>query len=302
MHQQEQRVLGTVSIPERENCVVVPAVSVMYRTVQATVGPVHVVVERGIYHGMVEGCVQHAHFVRSAGSLQFAKLRVPPFSGFRLDAPEGFVPALRIKVLDRTFDGSGAKCHAYNKFLGRVAAIPVKVEPACHSAACHFREVADILEFAPEALVLGGHCFLETVILDRAGEADREVGIMLARPALGDTVSGKQGVADHAGTCPESLAFVIVDAVREIKDKMALRISRVRVSVYCRAFGSREFSPDAVIVERDCIVAGIRRLRLVAESAPVALSRLSCRAGVQMQGTRYRHEQDVAQVRMPRAA
>ena len=125
---------------------------------------------------------------------------------------------------------------------------------------------------------------------------------MFARPALGDVVSGKQGVADHAGTRPESLAFVIVDAVGEIEYKMALGAGRVRIPVYGRALGGREFGPDAVIVERDCIVAGIRRLRLVAESAPVALSRLSCRAGVQMQGTRYRHEQDVAQVRMPRAA
>ena len=63
-----------------------------------------------------------------------------------------------------------------------------------------------------------------------------------------------------------------------------------------------ELRPDAVIVQHDFVVARRRFLGGVAETRAVALVGVVGTAGVQLQWAGGRHQQQVAQVRVPRSA
>ena len=168
---------------------------------------------------MVEGGVEHPELVRRALGIQPAQFAVPGGGGGRLDGLEGLPVALGPEIPESAFHGGGAEGDLDREVI---PAFPVEVEPAGEAAAGHFREAVSGRELAPEADVGGRDLLLAAVVFDRAGEADGKIGIMLAGPSLREAVAGQEAVADHAHAGPEGLALVVVEAVGEVQDEVAL--------------------------------------------------------------------------------
>ena len=83
---------------------------------------------------------------------------------------------------------------------------------------------------------------------------------------------------------------------------MSVRILREGIAVHARTRGGRKLGPHAAVVERDGIVAGRGALALVAETRTVAAVGIIRRARVELDIPYRRHHQNVAQIRMARAA
>ena len=117
VHEQQERVLGPIGVPEGENRIIIPSVCMVDRTVEAPIGAVHVVVDGRIDHCMVEGRIEHPELVRSAFRFKLAELPVPGFDGLVPDAVEGFLPAFGAEILQGPLHGSGTEGDLYRQFV-----------------------------------------------------------------------------------------------------------------------------------------------------------------------------------------
>ncbi len=70
-----------------------------------------------------------------------------------------------------------------------------------------------LVEFAPTSFIVDLPAVRITIFSYRLRKGDGEVGVVGARPAVGDAVAGQQGVVLHLHFRPEGLAVVVVDSV-----------------------------------------------------------------------------------------
>ena len=134
------------------------------------------------------------------------------------------------------------------------------------------------------------------------GELDGEVHRAVRRPAPRLAVPGDRRLVLDAQLRPEHLTVVVVDAADEIEDHVRGSATLERVAVQADARGGRELGLHGVVLEEDRVRARLGRLVVVREAGAVARVRIVLRAGVEHQRPGRRHQQHVAEVRVPRAA
>ncbi len=201
---------------------------------------------------------------------------------------------LGLQVLEGPRGAGGRDAHLYGDFrIGR----RVKLEPGGELAARHLREIVVLGELGVAALVIDGGLVLIAVFHDGAGEAHGKIGIVGAGPAVGDAVAHHEGGAQHLYLGPERLAVVVVDAVVQVQDNVALiGPLGVGVAVHAHARGCRQLHLDAAVFQPHLVVAGSGRFMLMAEALAVAFLRLLRRSGREQNLSRSGHQQDISQV------
>ena len=248
---------------------------------------------------MVERGIEHGFLVGRAFYLEDAQVPVPLLSGFRGQLPEVLLCSFSLQVLEGSCRAGGREGYLNHQFR---LSVGVEVEVSHHLAAAHFGEVSVYVKTSPETVVQRLPLFLVTIVADGLREGDGKVRVVGACPSVGDAVAGQQGVVLHTEVAPQHFAVVVVDAVHQVQNQMALFSFGERIFMNADPLRGGELRPYAVIVQHDFVVAWRRFLGGVTEARAVALVGVVGTAGVQLQRAGSRHQQQVAQVRMPRSA
>ena len=292
LHDGEQGVQGAVGVPQGEDGVVGESVGGVDVLVQAAVAAVDVLVDHGAEHGVVEGRVEDRLPVVVQGlDSDPAQLAVPGGAGLGPGGVE--VPAGSLG--GQVGQGAGPAHRRQGHLdLQLLAGLHVEIEVGADLAAGHLGEVVLLVEAAPEAPVGRGVQALVAVGGERLAEGDGEVDGAGAGPAGGHAPAGDQRVVLHPHEGPHVLARVVVDVGREVQQHPGRTALAERVTVAAGAGGGGQLDADAVVVQRDRVIAGLGGLGGVAEARH--------RRRGQVHLPQHRQQRDVAQVRMPGAA
>ena len=82
---------------------------------------------------------------------------------------------------------------------------------------------------------------------------DGKIGIVAARPSVGDTVAGEQGVVLDPQGAPQYFPIVVVDTVGEVYNQSGL-VAREGVLVDSHTRRGSELCPYAVVGQRHFII------------------------------------------------
>ena len=107
---------------------------------------------------------------------------------------------------------------------------------------------------------------LVSEVFDRLREGHGKVGVVGARPTVGDAVACNQGVVFHTHHGPKGLSVIVVDAVVQVHDDASVLVLGEGVFVDAHSGGGGEFGLYLIVVQCDLIVSGHRFLGLVGES------------------------------------
>ena len=298
LEQRQEGVLCAVGVPEREDGVVGEALRLVEFVVEPAIEPVHILIDGRIDHGVVEGGVEHGFLRLRALDFYAGQFLFPGRFRFCTYLREALSLRLRLKVLEGAGGAGGGYAYLHRQFgIGA----GVELEPGGEFAPRHLREIVILRELAVSALVVDGGLVFPTVFGDWLGETDGEVGVVRARPAVGDAVAGDEGGGDHAYLSPEGLAVVVVDAVVEVQHNVAVRLGE-GVAVHANALGSSEFRLDAAVRQGDFVVARAGGFGAVAEALAVSSVRILRSAGDQLHIALAGHYEDVSEVGVAGAA
>ena len=295
----EERVLGTVGIPQREDRIVGKALGVVDVMVHTAVRAVDVHIYRWVDHRMVERRVEHRALILRALDLKSAHIVVPRLARRRRNLVEAASRSLRTQIRHSALRTYGRERNLHNKLT---LAARVETEVCRDLAPRNLGEVAIHIETAPETVIRHRCTILIAVVGNGLREGYGKIGIVGAGPAVGDAVTRNQSVALDTQRRPQDLAVVVIDAVRKVQNHMSVRILREGIAVHARTRGRRQLGTHAAVVERDGIVARRGALALMAETRTVSAVGIIRRARVELDIPYRRHHQNVAQIRMARAA
>ena len=292
--------LRAVGVPDREDGVVVEVAGTVYVPVHAPVLPVHVHIDRRVDHRVVERRVEHRLLAVRSLAVDDRQLAFPGVAGLLAQCLERLSAGLCPQVLQGSLGRDCRERHLHRQFVAR-RRLFVEVEVSHHAAPRDVGEVVVAVEFPPESHVVLLLPVAVAVAAHGFRERDGKVGVVRAGPSVGDAVARQQRVVLHAQRRPQHLPVVVVDAVQQVHDDALSLTLRVCVAVDARARRGCQLRPDAV-AQCHLVVARARLLRVVSEALPVAPVGILFRARVQQQRAHLRHDQDVAQVRVARAA
>ncbi len=291
LQQVEERMQGTVGVPEREHRVVGEAFGLVDVVVETTVLAVDIHIDGGVDHGMVERGVEHGFLVVGTLGLDDGELTAPFVLRLGKQLLEAFALGFGLEVAQGALGADGGERHFHLQGLGLVEG-----EVGYDLAPRHLGEVLVDLELAPHAVIFRLLQVAVAVVGYGLAEADGEVGVVGSRPSVGDAVARQQGVVFHAQVGPQRLAVVVVDAVLQVEDDVAVHVLRVLVLMYADMFRSRQPYLDAVVVEGHAVVARGGRLAVVRVAGAVAGIGVSLRAGVEAYLACGGHDENVAEV------
>ena len=299
LRDRQQRVLRPVRVPQREDVVVGEPVGVVDVAVEAPVAPVHVHVGHRREHRVVRGGVEDPLLLRRPVHDDRRERLGPRALRRRADAVE--VPAwdLGAEVLQRAVDADRRDGHLH---LDRAARRRREVEVRLQLPAAHVGIVLVARPLPAEPLVDLRRLVDDAVGGEGRGELDGEVHRAVRRPAPRLAVPGHRRLVLHAQLRPEHLAVVVVDAADEIEDHVRGAAALEGVAVDADAGGGGQLGRDAVVLQDDGVVAGLGRLVVVRETGSIPGVRIVLGPRIQLQRARRRHQQHVAEVRVPRAA
>ena len=130
-------------------------------------------------------------------------------------------------------------------------------------------------------------------------ETDGEVSVICSRPAVGNAVARQQGVVLHAEVSPEGLAVVVVDAVLQVEDDAAVLAFRIGIAMDASVFSGCQLCFDTIILQKHLIIPWHGYFRVMAETGAITSIGIGLCTGIELDFTRNRHHQDVAQIRVP---
>ncbi len=295
-----QRMLGSERVPYRKHRVVREPVSLMDIVVETTVFPIHIHVDRRIYHRVIERRVEHRQLVGRALSLDYVKAFVPVVGCLREDCVKILATRLRTQVFQSPFGAYARKPYLHLHLL-RLRQVEIKI---CHDlAASHFREIMMLVKFSPSAVVKRLLLVDEAVIGDRLRKLYGEIRVVGACPSVGDSVARDQAVILHAHIRPERLSVIIVDTVIHVEHHMP-RVGAlgIRVAVCPRALRRGQFGAYAVVVKRHGVIPRPCHLSVMIEARPVSFRCVSRLTRHKHMLPRGRHDEHVAKITMSRAA
>jgi hypothetical protein len=136
---------------------------------------------------------------------------------------------------------------------------------------------------------------------DRAREAQREVQLPAGRPAARFAKARDAAVAAQAQPRPQHLARVVVEAGAQVNEHVRAARGGEAVAVHADARADGELGAHRVVIERDRVVTRLRHLALVAEARGIAAAGVLHRTALEFHVAGDRHEQHIAQVRVPGA-
>ena len=286
LHQREQRMFGAVGVPQREDGIVREAIGLVDLPVETAVLAVHVHVYRRVDHRVVVGRVEHRFLVLGTIDLNAFQFAVPGLGGHGPEGVEILPLRFRLQVLPGALHAHGRQgdLHLQHGVGGRI-----ELEPGDEFPTCHLREVVVLVEPAPEAVVQGFFKVFEPVFRHGLRQLHGEVGIVCPGPSVRDPVPHQMPVIDHPHLGPERLPVVVVDPMLQVDDYVPIGPFREGVAVHAHARGGRHLGADAVIRERDGVIAGLGLLAVVAESGAIAALRFLGRPGVQLDIPGPRH-------------
>ena len=293
----EERMQGPVGVPKREHGVVGEAFGLVDVVVEAAILSVHVHVDGGIDHRVIQRSVEHRLLVFGSISLNDSEFLVPFGLRFGQKLVEITTISLGMKVAQGAFGAGGGECDFHLQTFW-----VFKSEISHDFAPRHLREVVFDVEFAPAAIVFGLLQLTIAIVGDGLVEADGKVGVVRSRPAVGDAITRQQGVVFHAEVGPEGLAVVVVDTVLQVKNDAAILAFWIGITVDASVFRCCQLGFDAVILQKDFVIAWRGNLRFVAETRAVARIGVGLCARMKLDFSRDGHHQNIAQVRVPRAA
>ncbi len=269
----------------------------MYVVVHAAVAAVDIHVDRGVYHRVVERRIEHGLLVVAALHFEYAQSVVPLAERLGANLVERLAVGLGAEVAQRPFGAHGRKSDAN---LELVRTVGFELKPSRDLAARHLGKILVEAEFAPKTLIQDLRAILIAVMRYRLGERGGEVGVVLARPAVGDAVARDERVALDAYARPQGLAVVIVDAVFEVDYHALVRPIGERVAMHARALRRREFGADARILQYHFIESRLGLLRLGNLTRAVSRSGIGFAARIQTAFARLRHDEYIAQIGVAR--
>ena len=267
--------------------------------VHTAVRAVYVHIYRGVDHRMVERRVEHRALILRALDLKSAHIVVPRLARRRRNLVEAAARSLRTQIRHSALRTYGRERNLNHKLT---LAARVETEVCRDLAPRNLGEVAIHIETAPETVIRHRCTILIAVVGDGLREGYRKIGIVGAGPAVGDAVTRNQSVALDTQRRPQDLAVVVIDAVRKVQNHMSVRILREGIAVHARTRGRRQLGTHAAVVERHGIVARRGALALMAETRTVSAVGIIRRVRVELDIPHRRHHQNVAQIRMARAA
>src|SRR5690348_2032439 len=133
-------------------------------------------------------------------------------------------------------------------------------------------------------------------------KAHRKINRPRPGPTAGLAIAGDQCVVHDPDIRPDILVVVVVDACHQVQDDMRLVAGGEGILVKAYPRGRREFGPDIIVFEFYLVVIGFGRFRGMAESAAVTAPGLAGNAGIEPQFAHGGHDQEIAEIGMPRAA
>ena len=333
LEESQERMLCAVSVPQAEHRVVGEPFCLVDLVVEASVGSVHVHIDRRVDHRMVKGRVEH--FLLGFGTLDFhlGEFLLPGGQGFATDLFERLAFSFGFQVLQGSGRSGGGKGNLYGQFR-----VPggVELEPGHQLASGHRREVAGLVELAPSSLVVHLLPVDVAIFNDRLRERDGEVSIIGTGPSVGDAVAGDKPVVLYLDFGPQGFAVIVIDRVDQVKDDLALGLpvgagsdgsvmpglSRSVMPGLSRSVmpglsghpggegimmdshplcGS-EPGLDAVVFQGYLIIASLGLLAVVGEAAAETAVRIAGGARIQLQRAGGRHYEDISEIGVSRTA
>ena len=179
---------GAVSVPKREDGIIVEALGYVDVAVEPAIAAVGVHVDAGVDHGVIERGVEHLLLAVGACAVDGGEFVVPLPARLLAKRIEGLARRLCVQVAQRALGADGRKGDFQSKFVGGSV---VEVEISHHVASRHFGEVMVKVEPPPKALVV---CFFPVMIaiaFERFAQGDGKVRVVAPRPAAGDAVAGE---------------------------------------------------------------------------------------------------------------
>ena len=294
----EQRVQCPVGIPDRENGIIVEIPGLVYLVVDTAVFTVRIHIDRRVYHRVVERRIEHTQRLVAALGFNYRHLLLPLACGVGRRLVERAPASLGTQVGQRPARSHGRQRHLDLERCGIVAEIEVH-----HDATpADFGEVTLRVELPPASAVIERPAVARAVFAHGLGEAHGKIGVVGARPSAGDAVARHQRVVLDTHLRPAGLALVVVDAVVEVENQVLVFARRIGVFVQAHPLGGGQLGPDAVVVEHHLVITRRCAFALVREARAVARFGVFGRAAFGAYLPHGRHQQDVAQVGVPRAA
>ena len=224
----KQRMLGAISIPEGEDGVMVEALSRVDIAVEAAILSVHVHVDAGIDHRVIERGVEHAALVGRTFATKGREGLVPNAACLIAELFKRLAVRFGPQIAQGSLRADGRKGHTKGQSMGGIVC---KVEVGHGVAACHLGKVVLEVKLAPESAVVGFLAVAVAVTLDGFAQGNGEIGVVAARPSAGDAIAREEGVVLHANAGPEHLAVVVVDAMSEVEDDALFFARGVSIAV-----------------------------------------------------------------------
>ncbi len=134
---------------------------------------------------------------------------------------------------------------------------------------------------------------------ERARETHGEIQLPAGRPTACFAKAGHRAIAAHTQPRPLHLARVVVQAGAQVDQHMRRRAFREPIAMHAHTRAGSEFGADVAVVQGHGVIAGLRLFAGVVELRGIAAARLAGIPAFEFDVASLRHQQDVAQIRMP---
>ena len=297
LHQHQERMLGTIGIPQGENGIVGEAVCLVHVLVQSPILSIHIHINRRIDEGMIIRSIEHGLLVFRSFHFEGCKLTVPTIRRRTSQDIKIFSHGFGLEVLQCAFCAGSRKSHLYYQF--RIFGV-IKLEIRNDLTASHLREVGVDREFSPESFVINFLHILVTIVTDRFRQRDGKISIVGTCPSIGNAITGQQSIVFHPDLRPKRLAVVIIDTMIQVEDDTSFCIFRESITMYTYTRSSRQLGFYPIIIQYDFIITWYGFFGFVRETGTIAILRMIGSSRIQLQFAGSRHNQDIAQIGMSR--
>lgn len=288
---------GAVGVPQREGGVIGPAICLMHRIVRPAVAAVAVHEQRWPQQGVIERGVELGALLRGALCID-RRQRLRPLCAC--------IGAYAIEIEARHFgvevgDGAGLADRRERHLHHQRCAVVGDVEHTDQLPAFDLRALRRIL-FARWWETLVWDVLFGVMQLrgsERTREAHGEIQLPAGRPAACFAKAGHRAIAAHPQPRPLHLAGVVVQAGAQVDEHMRRRAFRELIAMHAHARAGGEFGADVAVFQGHCVIAGLRLFAGVVELRGIAAARLAGVPAFELDVAGLRHQQDVAQIRMP---
>ena len=257
----EQRMQGTIGVPNGKDRVVREIVRLVDIMIQPAILSVHIRIDTRIDHGVIQRGVQHRQLVVRTIGFDNGQFLIPGFTGTSRQPVETIAGGFSPQIFQSAIRADSRKRHFHFQFLGNCR---IEIEISNDLASAYIRKVFFHIEFAVSTPVINFCFFLTSVMNDRFGERHGKVGIVGTRPSVRDTIACNQRIVFDPDIRPKDFSVVIVDTMNHIQnDSLVLRFFRERIFMHTHPLGCRQLCFHAVVGQHHFIVAGTGYLRIV---------------------------------------